>query len=153
MEDLDSNGQNDLALTYYYQQKAGEGAGSFLSGAAAGSSDKVTVLWDGGVEVTDLEARWVKALTAGDFDGDGSKDLALAIHQSEKEFATESWIYYGKGDRNFERSVKGFPTSGAYDITTVPSENGKPDRSYWFFSNGQSLTSFFVAQFTYAFLS
>lgn len=125
VEDLDANDKNELILTYYSQQKAGGGE---LAGSGTGSSDKITIIWNGGEEMSYLDAKTVKAVTAGDFNGDGNKDLALAIHQSENSFTIDSWIYFGKGNKSFDRAAKGFSTTGAYDIVTAPKENNKLDR-------------------------
>ncbi len=125
VDDLNANGKNDLVLTYYSQQKAGGGE---LSGSGTGSSDKVIIIWDGSSTTSQLEAKTIKAMTSGDFDGDGHKDLALAIHQADTSFTTNSWIYYGNSDKSFKQAANGFPTTGAYDIVTVPKEHDKNDR-------------------------
>ncbi len=123
--DLDSNGENDLILTYFNQQIAGGGE---LSGSGSGSREDITILWNGSMTTTHLEAHYARAVTTGDYNGDGHQDIALAIHQSDTNFITNSWIYYGKGNKDFEKSNRLFRTEGAYDITTVPPEHNKPNR-------------------------
>ncbi len=123
--DLDSNGKSDLILTYFNPRIAGGGE---QLGAGPGSGGGVTILWNENSTPTYLEAGHAKAVTTADYNGDGHQDIAVAIHQSDTNFIANSFIYYGTGNKNFEKSNKVFQTEGAYHITTVPPEHNKSNR-------------------------
>ncbi len=137
--DIDSDGRNDIVLSYFEQRigPAGEygGASEETSGRAAhilwGSNDGFSIN-----NSTSLDAMNISATTIGDFDGDGHKDIAIAINRGTTDFATRSVIYYGKGDRQFEKGESGINTSGAIYAHTVNLKDGKKDRVIFCNSRG-----------------
>ena len=137
--DIDSDGHNDIVLSYFEQRigPAGEygGADEETSGRAA------HILWGSKNgfsrnESSRLEAMNIGAATIGDFDGDGFKDIAVAINRGRTDFATHSFIYYGKGNRQFEKGSTGINTSGAIYAHTVSGNNGKKDQIVFCNSRG-----------------
>jgi len=114
--DIDEDGSVDLVVSYFAQ-----GAG----GAKSTEDNNITILWgDNGSfsssRVTRLESPYTVAAAIGDVDGDGHNDIVCANYQGEKTYATESILYFGKGNRGFERGGSGIPSSGAYDVTVIP---------------------------------
>jgi hypothetical protein len=137
--DIDSDGHNDIVLSYFEQRigPAGEygGAADETSGRAA------HILWGGndgfsGDNSTSLDALNISATAIGDFDGDGYKDLAVAINRGTTDFATRSVIYYGKGERQFVRGDSGINTSGTIYAHSVRPGEGKSDRVIFCNSKG-----------------
>lgn len=129
IEDIDRDGRSDLLFTYYSQQRAGGGE---LVGAGKGTESAATILWgsENGLDLSNpmrIEAKFLKSITSGDYDGDGNTDLALAIHQGEKEFRTNSNILFSNGDRSFSEAKGGVITQGAYDALTISGKKGDPD--------------------------
>lgn len=116
ISDIDADGYNDIVLSYFEQRigPAGEygGASDETSGRAA------HVLWGTreGFSIknsTSLDAMHISAAAIGDFDGDGQKDIAIAINRGATDFAARSVIYYGNGKRQFTKGKTGIKTSGA----------------------------------------
>jgi hypothetical protein len=114
--DIDADGHNDIVLSYFEQRigPAGEygGATEETSGRAA------HVLWGSSegfssTNSTSLDAMHISAATIGDFDGDGNRDIAIAINRGTTDFAARSVIYFGNGNRQFEKGRNGVNTSGA----------------------------------------
>lgn len=56
-----------------------------------------------------------------DLDEDGNKDIICAVAHGENRYSAESTIFFGKGNREFERSGKGIPGQGANFVTVIPS--------------------------------
>lgn len=128
--DIDSDGRNDILLSYFHQYIGPMGE---YGGAEESSGRAAHILWgseDGfsGTNSTNLEALNISASTIGDFDGDGNKDIAIAINRGGVEFTTQSIIYYGKGSRIFKKGDTGITTSGAIYAHSVPGKNGKEDQ-------------------------
>jgi hypothetical protein len=141
MGDLDGDSYKDIVISYYSQQSA---AGGEMAGAGEESGANLHILWGNrkGFEAsrsTTLEARYQKAAAIGDYDGDGNLDVAIAVNQGEKSFSTNSIIYLGKGNRRFEKEKLGAPTTGAYDVITVPSSNEEPAMALFCNSYGGTL--------------
>ena len=109
--DIDGDSYQDIVLSYYSQQSA---AGGEMAGAGEGSGADLHILWGdrkgfAASRSINLEARYQKAAAVGDYDGDGNLDVAIAVNQGEKSFATNSIIYFGKGNRRFEKGKQGVP--------------------------------------------
>ena len=124
--DLDGDSYSDLVLTYL-----GTGTASLASTSAAdkGSSDNIHILWGGkdgfsDLNKTELAAKYAYATSAGDVDGDGNIDLAVAVYQSSEHFSAKSLLYFGSSKRNFKLSENTVPTCGATDVALVPAING-----------------------------
>ena len=103
--DLDGDGAADLALTYFTESRA---AGGEQAGASQEALDRVQVLWGTPGRIAFAESTTLKianavATAAGDLDGDGRPDLAVAIHQGEKTFNGESVVFFGEGKRRLRR--------------------------------------------------
>jgi len=88
---------------------------------------------------TSLEIPLAVATAAGDLDGDGHMDLAVAIHQGHDAFTSESLAYLGDGKRGFQRAAKGFQTSGTLHVAMAPAEKGLPARAVFCNSIGGEL--------------
>jgi hypothetical protein len=69
---------------------------------------------------TQLIAPYSVSTAIGDLDGDGRQDIICAIERGELTYDTESRIFFGKGNRTFDQSKKGIPSSAAYNIAVVP---------------------------------
>lgn len=127
---LDRDEHPDLVLTQFDQARA---AGGEQAGAGKEAKDVVRVLWGGNDgysqdHSTKLEIPLAVATAAGDLDGDGFVDLAVAIHQGEKTFSGESLVWFGDGKRGFKRGATGFRTSGTLHVAAVPAEKKLPAR-------------------------
>jgi len=141
MGDIDGDSYKDIVISYYSQQSA---AGGEMAGAGENSGANIHILWGDGngfekSRSTNLEARYQKATAVGDYDGDGNLDVAIAVNQGEKSFSTNSIIYFGKGNREFEKDKHDVPTTGAFDVITVPASNGKMAKALFCNSYGGTL--------------
>jgi hypothetical protein len=139
--DLDHDSHADIVLTHFNQARA---AGGEQAGAAKTAKDLVRLLWgsDSGYSAdrtTNLEVPLVVGTAAGDLDGDGKLDLAVAIHQGELTFAGESFAYFGDGQRKFTKGSSGFRTSGTLYVVVAPPEKGLPARAVFCNSIGGQL--------------
>ncbi len=115
-----------------------------MAGAGDQAGANLHILWGSrkGFEAsrsTILKARYQKAAAIGDYDGDGNLDVAIAVNQGEKSFSTNSIIYLGKGNRQFEKETLGAPTTGAYDVITVPASHEEPAMALFCNSYGGTL--------------
>ncbi len=138
--DLDEDGNTDLVITDFSLTRA---AGGELGAAEEKKRKGVTILWGGAGGFSpsssdDIEAPYASAAAVGDLDGDGTKDIAVALYQGETRFAGESHIYFGKGGRRFQPARLGIPTEGAVHVTIAPAEKDLPARVL--FSNSQGGT-------------
>ncbi len=134
-EDLDGDNYVDLVLSYFKLKFAGGGEDA---GAAKESIDVTHILWGdkkgfSASRSTSLDAPKQKSTAIGDFDHDGIPDIAIAIHQGASDYLTESIIYYGKGNREYELGDNRISTEGTYGVLSVPQTEGKP--SLLIFSN------------------
>ena len=138
--DLDSDGSIDLAVSCFSLVRAGGGE---MAGGARQSEPCVRVLWgDHGrflpERSTRLDAPFSIASAIADIDGDRNMDLAVAVHQGEKTYACESPVFFGLGNRRFEKG-KGVATEGAHDVIAVPAEKNRPAAFLFSNSRGGSL--------------
>ncbi|OGD21674.1 MAG: hypothetical protein A2W03_17210 [Candidatus Aminicenantes bacterium RBG_16_63_16] len=136
--DLDQDGFVDLAVTDFSISRA---AGGEPGAAAGGGPEGVSLLWGGPrlfstEESTRLDILNASSVAPGDLDGDGSKDLAVAVYQGAKSFAGSSLVFFGAGGRRFERSADTIPTQGAAHVAIVPAV-GKISQAAVIFSNSQ----------------
>jgi hypothetical protein len=141
LADLDRDTHADLVLTQFDQARA---AGGEQAGAGKQAKDSIRVLWGGeggfsATRATSLEIPLAVATAAGDLDGDGHLDLAVAVHQGERTFAGESLVYFGDGKRGFRRGATGFRTSGTTHVAVAPAEKGLPARAVFCNSIGGQL--------------
>lgn len=136
--DLDGDGLTDCILT---ESAIAHAAGGEAIGAEAASRKEVRVLW--GDEAgfardrsTELSAPYATASAVGDVNGDGHADLAVAVYQSrEGTFTANSYIFPGKGDRQFIEAIPGPEVTGATDVAIAPPEGELPARMV--FANSQ----------------
>ncbi len=141
MGDIDGDSYKDIVISYYSQQSA---AGGEMAGAGENSGENIHILWGDGKgfeksRSTNLEARYQKATAVGDYDGDGNLDVAIAVNQGEKSFSTNSIIYFGEGNRKFVKDRQGIPTTGAFDVITVPSFKGEREKALFCNSYGGTI--------------
>ncbi len=141
MDDIDGDSYKDILISNYSQQSA---AGGEMAGAGENSDMYIHILWGDSKgfdksRSSKLEARYQKATAIGDYDGDGHPDVAVAVNQGETSFSTNSIIYFGKGDRTFEKDSQGVPTTGAFDVITVPGSNGEKDKALFCNSYGGTI--------------
>lgn len=136
--DIDKDGLNDILLSYL---SVGYAAMGEYMGAKAGSGSSAHILWGDKNGLTaansiSLAAPNLSASAIGDFDGDGKKDIAIAINKGAKEFKCQSIIYYGKGNRLFEKDIKGITTTGASHVIAVSSSHFSNDKVVFCNSTG-----------------
>ena len=127
---LDDDKYPDLVLCYFSLQRA---AGGEMMGGSS-ELDKFTyILWGSSKgfstsHTTKLAAQFNTAAAITDLDGDSQNDVIIAIHQGDETYITESAIFFGKGERQFERSKNGIPSEGAYHVAVAPPEEKQPLR-------------------------
>lgn len=139
---IDRDTHADLVLTQFEQARA---AGGEQAGAAQRAKDVVRILWGDATgdftkdRVTNLEIPLAVATAAADMDGDGCTDLAVAIHQGDKTFNGESFVWFGDGHREFKKGTTGFRTSGTLHVAAVSAEKNLPARAIFCNSIGGEL--------------
>ncbi len=138
--DLDEDGYTDLVIIDFSITRA---AGGELGAADEKERTGSTVLWGGAggfspSSFTQFEAPHASAAAVGDLDGDGNKDIAVAVYQGETRFAGKSLVFFGKGSRRFQPAASGIPTEGAVHVSIAPAEKNLPARVI--FSNSQGGT-------------
>ena len=137
--DLDADGSADLVLAGLHTGRAAGG-----EEGAATRSGAVRVLWgssDGfsADRSTVLAADHASAVAAGDLDGDGRADLAVAVYQGSQMFRSESLIYINAGSRKFRRADRAVGTSGANDVAIVAAGDGSRGRAIFCNSQGGTI--------------
>ncbi len=127
--ELDGDGQPEIVIMNFEQNRAGGGE---ASGAVAQSGAVVHILWGADTwdrtRATALEIPYATATAAGDLDGDGQSDLAVAVHQNDETYRAVSSILLGRGGREFER-LSGPSTEGAVDVVIAPKSEQHPARA------------------------
>lgn len=136
--DIDKDGLNDILLSFL---SLGHAAGGELTGAGKNSGNAVQILWGNRngfsqINSTELAAPNLSASATGDFDGDGQKDIAIAINKGSENFKTQSIIYYGKGNRQFEKGKEGITTYGANHVIAVSKNINNKDKVIFCNSTG-----------------
>ncbi|MEX0729031.1 MAG: VCBS repeat-containing protein [Planctomycetaceae bacterium] len=139
--DLDGDHAAEIVLTQFDQARA---AGGEQAGAGEKAEDQIHILWgtDNGFSTeneTMLNVPLAVATAAGDMDADGHLDLVVAIHQGKETFNGESSVYFGDGNRRFEKGTTGFRTSGTLDVVIAPAERNLPARAVFCNSIGGQL--------------
>ncbi|MBE9510154.1 MAG: VCBS repeat-containing protein [Bacteroidetes bacterium] len=127
---LDDDKYPDIVLCYFSLQRA---AGGEMMGGSSGLDKFTYILWGSkkgfsASAMTKLEAQYNIASAIADIDGDRNHDLIVAIHQGEKVYATESVVFFGIGNRQFEKSQNGIPSEGAYHVAVASPEGKQPQR-------------------------
>ncbi|MCX6220246.1 MAG: VCBS repeat-containing protein [Bacteroidia bacterium] len=113
--DLDEDGSMDLVVSHFSLSRKDSTIKILWGDKGNFSSSRMSV----------LDAPYTVASAITDLDGDGRKDIICATYQGEKTYTTESIIYFGKGNREFERSKKGIPGSGAYHVAVIPPDKNR----------------------------
>ncbi len=139
--DFDHDSHAELVLTRFGQARA---AGGEQAGAGETAQDIVRILWGGSGgwsadQQTKLDVPAAAATAAGDLDGDGHQDLAIAVHQGSDTFNGESFVWFGNGRREFQRGMTGFATSGTLDVAVIVPEQRLPARAVFCNSIGGHL--------------
>lgn len=138
LDDLDEDGFIDLVVNSFSISRAAGGE----PGAEKKRGDStVSILWGGpegfsAARSTGLRLPHASAAAAGDADGDGRKDVAVAVYQGAETFAAESRIFFGRGGRRFELDGDAIPTEGALDAAFAPAEKNLPARLVFCNSQG-----------------
>ncbi|MEZ5346622.1 MAG: VCBS repeat-containing protein [Pyrinomonadaceae bacterium] len=138
--DLDGDKSADLITSKFTMRKA---AGGEMLGGAKLIDDTVQILWGNGgqfsaARATEIDAPYTASTAVFDVDGDGNLDIVSAKHQGEKEYRTDSTVFFGQKDRRFEKSRSGIPTSGASHVAVIP--KGAGNETTLVFSNSRSGT-------------
>jgi len=139
-DDLDKDGYTDLVISDFSMTRA---AGGEIGAADEKRQGGVTILWGGAggyaaSSSTQLKAPNASAAAIGDLDGDGHKDIAVAVYQGERTFAGESLIFFGQAGRRFQPASRGIATEGALHAAIAPAEKARLARAV--FSNSQGGT-------------
>ena len=128
--DLNGDGQPDLVLTDFTLARA---VGGEAAGAAESVNQPVRILWgsaegfDAG-RSTGLAIGYARSSAVGDLDGDGYQDLSVAVHQSSKQFETDSLVFFGTGSKVLDQHPLTLRTIGATDTAIVPPGGSLPGR-------------------------
>ncbi len=127
--DLDGDSRPELVFTHFQQNRAGGGE---ASGAAEQAGDAVHILWGSDLwdrsRSTALDVSYATATAIGDLDNDGTADLAIAVHQNDEAYLTESAILLGQGSREF-RAIAGPSTEGATHVVITRPTSRHPARA------------------------
>ncbi len=128
--DLNRDRFSDLVLTDFALARAGGGE---AAGAAESLDQPIRILWGsaGGFDVsrsTGLAVPYAKASAVGDLDGDGHPDLSVAVHQSSRQFETDSLIFFGTGAKTLDQPPLSIRTIGASDTAIIPPNGSVPGR-------------------------
>ncbi|HOI45721.1 MAG TPA: VCBS repeat-containing protein, partial [Candidatus Aminicenantes bacterium] len=138
LDDLDEDGFVDLVVNSFSISRAAGGE----PGAEKKRGDStVSILWGGpegfsAARSTGLRLPHASATAVGDADGDGRKDVAVAVYQGAETFAAESRIFFSRGGRRFELDGDPIPTEGALDAAFAPAEKNLPARLVFCNSQG-----------------
>ena len=128
--DLNGDRQPDLVLTDFTLARAGGGE---AAGAAESVAKPLRILW-GSAEGFDagrssgLAIAYARSSAVGDLDGDGNQDLAVAVHQSSKQFETDSLVFFGTGSSVLDQHPLRLRTIGATGTAIAPPAGSLPGR-------------------------
>ncbi|MFV1968378.1 MAG: FG-GAP-like repeat-containing protein [Pirellulaceae bacterium] len=128
---LDDDQFSDLVLTNLVIRRA---AGGEVGGAEESAVPEINILWGGadGFKKTRhlaLEIDHASATAIGDLDGDSHPDLAVAVYQTNTDYAAESLVFFGTGGRCLQRAKEGCCTKGATDVVIAPPNGVFPARA------------------------
>ena len=126
--DIDGDTYSDLVLSSFSPLRA---TGGEMAGANQEVDSRVRILWGAqegfsAARMSELAAPHTVASAIVDLDGDRHLDIVCAVHQGEKEYATESPVFFGNGKREFKRGESGIPTQGAHHVAVIPGEANRP---------------------------
>ncbi len=130
VDDLDEDGHPDFVLNCFHTTTA---AGGEAAGAEQGAESYLLVLWGSeklldAPQVTKLPVTNAQSTACGDLNGDGHKDLAVAVYQGEKTFAGQSLFFFGTGNRRFRRCEQTVQTHGASNVVISPARGDFPSQ-------------------------
>ncbi len=137
--DFDRDGYDDLAIGVTDESLirdattyARAGAVNVMYGSAAGLSELGSQYWDqdvsGMLEEAEAEAQFGYALAAGDFDGDGTDDLAIGIrHDSVGTVARAGAVYvvYGSAGVGLTTSGQELWNQDSFSVLDEAEENDR----------------------------
>jgi predicted transcriptional regulator len=106
-EDLDGDGDLDLAFACYKDTSTNTDSMVFLQGEDGFNGTTPDHL---------LATRGARAVAAGDLNGDDLTDLVFANSLSGSTGVTGSFVYLAKGEGGYEGTPKGLPADGAQDV-------------------------------------
>lgn len=124
--DLDGDNLPELILTHL---KLSQAMGGEAAGAKQNEVSVTRILWSGprgyrADSVTELEIPAAIHTAVGNFNGDAHADLAVAVHQGSTTMQTQSFLFYGTGDRELQKAPQAIATIGATESVIIPhSEN------------------------------
>lgn len=117
VSDLDKDGRADIVLA-----------------DLSARNNSVHILWGNSKrdrtypDRTSLPVAYASAIDIADLDGDSHPDLAIAVYRSEKTYDSESVVFLGEGNREFNRFRHLISSAGAGDIVVVASEREEPPK-------------------------
>lgn len=125
--DIDGDSSLDLVVARFSLLRAG--GGEMLGGSDSVSS-YISVLWgDQGAfspsNRSNLSAAYTVATAISDLDGDHQMDIVCATHQGARNYAAESALFFGMGNREFKRNEEGIPGTGAYHVAIIPPKENR----------------------------
>jgi len=128
--DVDKDGHSDILIANFSVKTA---AGGEMSGGHNNAEPGINILWgnQGTFNAQDnllLSLPYASYADAGDFNGDGIMDIAVAVYQQEKTYDAQSKIYFGRGDRKFEPAIGGIPSAGAFHIAIIKGSDQQKDQ-------------------------
>lgn len=124
--DIDQDGENDLLVSEFRpleSPKTGPEAAHILWGQK-GLPFSIS-------RSAALAADHLSSAVFGDFDADGKNDVVISVNRSEGKYEAESLIYFGMGNRAFEKGKQGVPTIGAVHVSAVRLRPEEPLKAFF----------------------